>query len=160
MPEMPTITHSSYNTAVVPFRDEYILGIPPQETGDVDYIIRRFNIEGTAPAMTQTVQMLQFAKEKIMAEVKNTTRVVQVYIADVTSEHVPLVDRILYKSEQFLTDSTNEELFFSIAIKDLLDKHNEKRSKIVNPDIKDRTEHLKPIRIRDLRMTVVQVATF
>ena len=59
-----------------------------------------------------------------------------------------------------LLTPNDQELFFEIDINSILKAHNEKRIKIVNKDIKDRTEYLEPARIRDLTMTVVTVASF
>lgn len=88
-----------------------------------------------------------------------TRRLVQVFIAD-PNENVPLDQSMLYSGEQKLTDATDQELFFEIDIKNILDKHNEKRTKLVDKKIKERTEHLEPAKIRDLKMVVVTVAGF
>lgn len=86
-------------------------------------------------------------------------RIVQVYIAD-TDENVPVENRILYSGTQKLTDATDQELFFEIGIKEILDKHNTYRATLVNKKIKERTENLEPVKIRDLKMVVVNIATF
>lgn len=86
-------------------------------------------------------------------------RLVQVFIAD-PDKRVPLKDSLLYRGEQQLTDLTDQELFFELDIKKLLDTHNEKRVKIVDKDIKDRTEYLEEVKIRDLKMVVTTVANF
>jgi hypothetical protein len=86
-------------------------------------------------------------------------RLVQVFIAD-PDENVPMADCLLFKGEQKLTDLTDQELFFEVDIKSILDKHNEKRVKLVNKKVKERTEHLEPVKIRDLKMVVVNVAQF
>jgi len=88
-----------------------------------------------------------------------TRRLVQVFIAD-PHDSLPLEQSLLYSGEQKFTDATDQELFFEIDIKSILAEHNEKRSKIVNKSVKDRTEHLEPAKIRDLKMVVVTVATF
>jgi hypothetical protein len=86
-------------------------------------------------------------------------RIVQVYIAD-PSEAVPLEQAILYTGKQQMTDLTDQELFFEIDIRDLLAEHNEKRTKIIDKKVKDRTEYLEPVKVRDLKMVVVTVASF
>lgn len=86
-------------------------------------------------------------------------RIVQVYIAD-PSEDVPLANAVLYTGKQQMTDLTDQELFFEIDIRDLLAEHNEKRAKIINKKVKDRTEYLEPVKVRDLKMVVVTVASF
>lgn len=88
-----------------------------------------------------------------------TRRLVQVFIAD-PNDNIPLDDSLLYRGDQKLTDSTDQELFFEVDIKTLLDAHNTKRTQIVNKAVKDRTEYLEPARIRDLKMVVVTIAQF
>ena len=84
-------------------------------------------------------------------------RLVQVIIAD-PNENVSLEDCILFKGEEKVTDATDQELFFELDIKDLLEKHNEKRIKIIDKKVKERTEYLEPAKVRDLKMVVVTVA--
>ena len=86
-------------------------------------------------------------------------RLVQVFIAD-PDENVPLEQSMLYSGQQKLTDATDQELFFEIDMKTILEIHNEKRIKLVNKKVKERTEYLEPAKIRDLKMVVVNVATF
>ena len=90
---------------------------------------------------------------------KSTMRMVQVFIAD-PNDNVPLDDRMIYRGNQHLTDATDQELFFEINIVELLAAHNAKRVKVVDKSVKDRVEYLEPVKIRDLRMVVVNVATF
>lgn len=98
-------------------------------------------------------------KEPPMAEKVAGRRVVQVYIAD-PDENVPLDQALLYTGPSKLTDLTDQELFFELDIKQMLDAHNAKRTTLVNKKVKERTEYLEPARVRDLKMVVVNVATF
>lgn len=104
------------------------------------------------------IEYLEKEKEG-MAEDKR--RIVQVFIAD-TDPHIPLENAILYSGDQKLTDRTDEELFFELNIKELLDKHNDLRATIKDKELssKDETVYMEPIRIRDLTMTVVTVTEF
>lgn len=86
-------------------------------------------------------------------------RIVQVFIAD-TDENIPLDRAILFKGDQKLTDSTDQELFFEIDIKTILDTFNKFRVTVLNKKVKERTEYLEPVKIRDLKMTVVNIAEF
>lgn len=86
-------------------------------------------------------------------------RLVQVFIAD-PDENIPLDQCLLYSGEQKLTDATDQELFFEIDIKGILEKHNAKRTKLVNKKVKERVEHLEAAKVRDLKMVVVTVAQF
>lgn len=92
-------------------------------------------------------------------EIPVTRRLVQVFIAD-PDDNVPLDKALLYSGTQKFTDATDQELFFEIDIKSILDNYNDERVKIVNKKIKERTEMLDPVKIRDLKMTVVNIATF
>jgi hypothetical protein len=86
-------------------------------------------------------------------------RLVQVFIAD-PDQRVPLEQSMIYSGENKLTDLTDQELFFEVDIKRLLDEHNTKRTKIVDKSVKDRSEYLEPAKIRDLKMVVTTIAQF
>lgn len=91
-----------------------------------------------------------------------TRRIVQVFIAD-PNENVPLDQSVLYKVDQKLTDATDAELYFEIPIKELLDKHNANRVKILDKDATRKAGKdvfLDVVKIRDLKMVVVNVAQF
>lgn len=88
-----------------------------------------------------------------------TRRLVQVFIAD-PDENIPLEKSLLYSGEQKLTDLNDQELFFEIEIKTIMEKHNAERVKCVNKKVKERTEYLEPVKVRDLKMVVVSIATF
>lgn len=97
--------------------------------------------------------------EKPMPNPTPSRRLVQVFIAD-PDENVPLEQSLLYTGTQKLTDATDQELFFEIDIKAILEKHNKARIGLVNKNVKERTEYLEPARVRDLRMVVTTIATF
>jgi hypothetical protein len=105
-------------------------------------------------AMIQTQPKPQKPKEMPVSR-----RLVQVFIAD-PDENVPLESSMLYSGEQKLTDATDQELFFEIDMKAILQSHNATRVTVVNKKVKERTEYLEPAKIRDLKMVVVNVATF
>lgn len=89
-------------------------------------------------------------------------RIIQVFIAD-PDINVPLADALLFNGTQKLTDLTDQELFFEVTIADLLAKHNEKRAKWLDKDATKKAGKdvmLEPARIRDLKMTVVNIAAF
>lgn len=92
-------------------------------------------------------------------QVKTQRRLVQIFIAD-PDDNVPLDQCLLYSGDQKLTDLTDQELFFEVDVRTLLETHNAKRVTLVNKAIKERTENLEPARVRDLKMTVVTVAQF
>lgn len=93
---------------------------------------------------------------------ENQMRVVKVYIAD-DDDNLKLEQRLLYTGEEKLTDFTDQELFFEVPINDILKKHNDVRAKTVDKKASDkfgREIFLEPVRIRDLKMVVVEVAVF
>lgn len=89
----------------------------------------------------------------------STNRFVRVLIVD-PNENIPLDKRMVYKGEEKFTDSSDTELYFEIDIKGVLDAHNAERIKIVDKKVKERTEYLEPAKIRDLKMVVVNIASF
>lgn len=89
-------------------------------------------------------------------------RVVQIFIAD-TDENVDMGNALLYQGDPKFTDLTDEELFFELNIKELLDKHNEIRAKTIDKKSTKRAGRdvfLEAARIRDLKMVVVDIAVF
>jgi hypothetical protein len=110
--------------------------------------------------LTTAIDKINRIKQEgnIMAAAITSRRVVQVFIAD-SNENIPLEDCLLYRGEEKVTDATDQELFFEIDIKSLLETHNAKRVKLVDKKVKDRTENLEPAKVRDLKMVVVTVAT-
>ncbi len=151
--DFPTMTTSAYSAQSYgggQLMAENMLGL--QNWQDVPQA-RQFKVAGGSP--TFTVPPHQQAKEVPMA----TRRVVQVYIMD-PNENVPLDKCVLYKGEEKLTDSNDQELFYEIDIKTLLDAYNVERVKFRDKTVKDREQFLEPARIRDLKMAVVEIAKF
>lgn len=97
-------------------------------------------------------------KPKEEIEISNR-RYVQVFIAD-PNENLPLENCLVYAGSPKLTDLTDQELFFELDIKQLLNDHNIKRVKVRDKKVKDRTELLEAAKVRDLKMTVVEIAKF
>lgn len=99
------------------------------------------------------------AKEK---HAMSNARIVKVFIAD-PNENLPLDKRVLHSGEEKLTDLTDQELFFEVPINDMLKKHNEYRVTVVDKKQAEkfgRDIMLEPVRIKDLKMVVVTVASF
>lgn len=92
-------------------------------------------------------------------------RLVKVIIVD-PDEDVPVENSVLHIGSEMMTDLTDQELFFELPIKDLLEEHNAKRSDIKVKGKKkkkgddDEQEYLEPIKIRDLVMHVLTIASF
>lgn len=156
--DLPSISTSNYATATTAFTvgDFVELGNTRADTAWVspETAARHYKEDGFR-RLQQTQRI-----EKILNEEKTMTRrLVQVFIAD-SNENVPLEDALLFRGEPKFTDATDQELFFEIDIKNILEKHNEKRVKLVDKKVKERTEHLEPAKIRDLKMVVVEIAKF
>lgn len=149
--ELPAIASSTYSSTPLNMA-QMMAG------GQLDRRVQAGAIQEFFNQANQAVQAAPPAAAKEQ-KVMSTTRLVQVFIAD-PSENVPLDKRLLHRGEQKLTDLTDQELFFEIDIKSILDAHNAARVKMVDKTVKERTEHLEPARIRDLKMTVVTIAQF
>lgn len=165
--EMPEFASSTYNSTSLPLDGAVMVGRDDMggAAGVANFTgVAARRVHMLAPtiagsqAHAQLQQQLQPQQEfHNMAIIPH--RLVQVFIAD-TNEHVPLDDCLLYRGEQQMTDLTDQELFYELPIKDLLDAHNAKRITMVDKSVKERVQHLKPARIRDLKMVVVNIAQF
>jgi hypothetical protein len=149
--DIPTITASSYTSSVV---DPMLGGLQAlhQISGGNDFM-KKFE------AMAQQVQ--PEVKPQPQGTIV-TARIVKVYIAD-SNDNLPLDKRVIYSGDEKLTDLTDQELYFEVPIAELLAKHNEVRAKTVDKKQSEkfgRDIYLEPARIRDLKMVVVNVATF
>lgn len=157
--EMPEITKTAYSSSSS--------SLDPSASTDETQMMRfrRFQMEQSQHEQP-THAFLAIKEEDCLpvaeGEVEDMRRIVQVFIAD-TTEDIPLEFGLLYQGEPKFTDLTDEELFFEIGMKELLDKHN-----IIREETKDkkatkksgRDVYLEPARIRDLKMVVVDIALF
>ena len=103
-------------------------------------------------------------ESKPMAAATPACRLVRVIVVD-PHESVPMANRVLYMGSEKMTDSTDEELFFEIAAElgEKLKSHNEQRltwTEKKNAADPEKAKKLEAARIRDLKMTVVNIATF
>ena len=99
-----------------------------------------------------------------MAAATPACRLVRVIVVD-PHESVPMANRVLYMGAEKMTDATDEELFFEIAAElgEKLKSHNEQRvtwTEKKNAADPEKAKKLEAARIRDLKMTVVSIATF
>lgn len=89
-------------------------------------------------------------------------RLVRVFILD-NHPDVPLPRSFLHKGDELLTELTDQELFFELPIKTLLNSHNEKRATLKDKKLSEKSGKdimLEPIRIKDLKMIVLEIAKF
>ncbi len=124
------------------------------DTLDVDKLLRR--------ARQEARQSHQQHQTTDPMPDKPTRRLVQVFIAD-PDPNVPLKAALLYKGELMFTDATDQELYFEVPLLDLLTKHNTARAGWLDREATKRAGKdifLEPVKIRDLRMVVVNVASF
>jgi len=92
----------------------------------------------------------------------STRRLVKVVIVD-PNENLKLEDAVLINEAEKITDLEDNEIFFDMDIKKILEAHNTKREATVDKKAsknKDKDVFLDPIKIRDLKMTVITVAEF
>jgi hypothetical protein len=162
MRETPSISNSSYSSNSTSFADAPLQSILAVGSGAQQTLggRSRDNLremrEDIAAAVIDAAFKEEAERTKTMAA---TRRLVKVIIID-SNENVPLADCVLYSGEEKLTDATDQELFFELDIKKLLDEHNKKRVKVVDKKVKERVEHLEPAKVRDLKMVVVDIAKF
>ncbi len=157
LPAMASLNYSSTTSTAADLMANMAVRQQRVVDHDVQQLQRRVAFQG-AMATASTPVVIGEPKGEIEMSA-STRRLVQVFIAD-TDENVPLTDCLLYSGDQKLTDLNDQELFFELDIKSIMDKHNEKRIKLINKTVKERTEYLEPVRIRDLKMTVVTIASF
>jgi hypothetical protein len=89
-------------------------------------------------------------------------RLVRVFLVDPNAS-IPLDASMLYKSEEKLTDLTDQELFFEMPVQELLAQHNALRVTLVDKEASKRSNKevlLEPAKIRDLTMTVLVLETW
>ena len=99
-------------------------------------------------------------EDKEPDEMATQKRLIKVVIADPHKDG-PMESSLLHSGDEQFTDLTDQELFFELPIKEMLDKHNETRTKIKKKGTKGtEPEYLEPARIRDLKMVVLTVAEF
>ncbi len=97
-------------------------------------------------------------KAKMTKTNESELRYVRIFITD-PDARVPMETRVLYHGDERLTDLTDAELFYELDIKLFLDTHNSARAGVVwENDKGEEVTGLKPIRIRDLKMTVTTIA--
>lgn len=90
------------------------------------------------------------------------TRIVRVFVAD-PDESLPVAARVLYSGEEKLTDLTDGELFFELPVQELLASHNAVRAQTSDREQSKnfgRDIMLEPVKVRDLKMVIVDVAKF
>lgn len=145
MREMPSISNLAY-TSTTNSVDDFL---HPKGAGQAS---------GQALLMrAMQAQAYQQPQETFMG-----TRLVRVFVSD-PDDSLPIDSRVLYQGDEKLTDLTDQELFFELPIQELLTKHNGVRGKTRDKDQSNtfgRDVMLEPIKIRDLKMVIVNVANF
>lgn len=166
--DLPSIGTSNYTTSAYALNAGNLTSI----TNTMGSAGQWFDTETTAMRGTRIEDVLDAKKRHLLQQntqhikpvvadmpEKTTSRFVRVIIVD-PNENLSLEDRLVYKGDEKFTDLNDQELFFELDIKNLLAAHNGKRVKTVDKSVKERTEHLEPAKIRDLKMVVVNIATF
>jgi len=89
-------------------------------------------------------------------------RLVRVFLVD-PNENVPVLESVLYQSPEKLTDLTDQELYFEMPVQQLLNEFNIRRVTFLDKKAsatRGKDVFLEPARIRDLQMTVLNIASF
>lgn len=136
------------------------IGTALETLESIEKKLNRLNpVHAAAQAMAFNPQPQPKAETPIMTSQR---RIVQVFIAD-TNDNVPLDDSVLYQGKEKLTDLNDMELYFEVPMQEILKAHNEKRVKWLDKEATKRSGKdvfLEAVKIRDLKMAVVVVATF
>jgi hypothetical protein len=167
--EMPTFSKSAYTTKTYdpmgycdPRSPGALLMGHPAHPGDCRVVVGAGSIHLADVARQMGEAKLPPHQPKPHQPKEPAMRIVKVYIAD-PNENLPLTKRVLYSGAEQLTDLTDQELFFEIDLKALLKGHNDTRILTVDKKASERAHsnvYLEPVRVRDLKMVVVDVATF
>ena len=167
MIEMPSITSSAYVTTgtsghlLMGMAAPAVGAAQPHSLNALLDISRPGGIlRGAAAAFEEDVKLTGFGLNQKESQVG--MRFVKIFIVDPTDD-LPLAQRVLHNGAEQLTDLTDQELFFELPIKELLDKHNATRAGTLNKKATDKAGKdvfLEPIRVRDLRMNVTLIASF
>lgn len=153
MNELPSIQTSTYGSATT------ALNSPLTSGHSVLNSIWDANPEW---ATTNTINQI---KKDFKTEEKKpmpSRRLVKVIIVD-PNESVPLDKAVLVNDPEMVTDLTDDEIFFDMDIKGILAAHNAYRITLVDKKAsrnKEKDVMLEPIRIRNLKMVVLNIADF
>lgn len=154
--QLPTMVSGSYastSTALGVLGGE-ALGIQTDDAFKaLRYQARRLPLEGAAKEIKPQED------NRILPMASTARRLVKVVIVD-PNENIPLDKCVLYSGDEKVTDATDQELFFEIDIKSVLEEYNKFRTTVVDKKVKERTEKLEAAKIRDLKMVVVTIAQF
>lgn len=157
--DLPTILNNTYGGV-----SSYNLASDCETTTSSTALkaIRAHQFRAALAGRGDTYEQEPFEQEEYQQPNYMTKRIVRVYLAD-TDENVPLSGSVLHSTQEKLTDLTDQELFFEIPIQDVLTKHNALRVTLLDKKQTARSGRdtfLEPVKIRDLKMTVVTVASF
>lgn len=164
-PEIPQI--ASFSSSSLCYAPDNLCGIgmAQQAYGAIAGPLHNFqklqNQLERRPVTLDRVQEKKELKKEKVEMAKSGKRIVQVFIVD-TDDNLKGEGAILYQGGQKFTDLTDQELFFELDMKKLLQQHNTDRAKVINKkeSTPDKPVYLEPIRIRDLKMVVSTLAEF
>lgn len=174
--EVPTFAASSYASHTIDMTGSGATPLWSPDTGGAGGFQGGHATGGMHDAFEQAFPLLENAEHRARwrrpttmpilqpqedAMAKSPLRVVRVFLVD-PDDRIPLEKRVLHSSGEITTDATDQELYFSIPVQELLWAHNAYRATVRWKDegSKGEPEPLKEIRIRDLVMSVTTVASF
>jgi hypothetical protein len=104
-------------------------------------------------------------EQKVAVKMATTTpatpalRIVRMYLVD-PDQNLPLDRRVIHAGAEMTTDATDAELMHEVPVKEILAMHNEFRKTVRDKAVKSKEVYLEPVRMRDLILSVVTVASF
>jgi hypothetical protein len=162
--ELPQLTNAVESWEYVPATNGAIRTDWPSSTEETKQLDNTLKVPFNEWEEERAYQgVINYRDEDIEEEnMSDQRRIVQVFIVD-TDGDVPVENALIYEGERKFTNLTNQELFYEIEIKSLLENHNEFRKTLLDKEATKATGkdiYLEEIRIRDLSMVVVEVAKF
>jgi hypothetical protein len=160
--DLPNFTASNYTTTVTRGDTGNNFNMWTGDSTDPyavpEQFYRRFNAHKAVGAIASIGNCAQPKEDPMSAT--NKLRVVRIFLVD-PDERIPVDKRILHKTEEMITDATDQELFHGIPVADLLKDHNMLRATIEWEDGEGKSKTgIKDARIRDLVMSVTTIAQF
>lgn len=152
MPEIMSVSYAS-NSAVYD-GNQSVYGMTKADA------FRKLTFSDQLPPLAVKTNPKEVINMAMLVEKKDwTKRLVIMAIVDPDLK-VPVEKSILMQKGPFMTDMDDQELFMTSEPHRLLTDHNLLRLGLTTPDDEGKAKKLSPIRLRDLKMTVVELAVF
>jgi hypothetical protein len=166
--EMPSVVNTSIGTSGYVFDTGGTISTGTPTWGEISISSSKLSYEGEGQVLIASAKQFDSNPKR---------RIIKVYVVDPNS-NVPMDKCILYQSNEYLTDLTDQEIFFGLKfyhpkrtiidvptlnIEDFLKEYNRDRIKFLDKKLSRETGrdvYLEPVKIRELKMVIVNIATF